>query len=209
MNRRQLPLVSANWWPIEQAFEHLRQHTGPHLACWDLNDWLQTNRLRARRRGPNGSCEMLLPPIWKDDLRCELRQEFVPTKRNTYRFRAKGFAVFSRKRKEWLRFEWVQVWKPDYKKIFDAKAETPASSAQIQEVPTKRGRKPVYEHADLQSVALVLALRRKHGAPEKTRSEVVEELGEWCEGRRQKVPSRSTLFEIVKAAFRLKPTLPR
>jgi len=108
--------------------------------------------------------------------------------------------------------QWVQIWKPDYEKILkisEAEAGAPASSGQMRETPENRGRKLIYEHADLQSVALVLALRKKQGAPEKTHTAVIEELVDWCERRRKKVPGRSTLFEIVKAAFRLKPTLPR
>src|SRR5262249_4330245 len=99
-------------------------------------------------------------------------------------------------------------WRPDYEKIFSGVTAPSAElRAQSSEVPENGGRKQVHDRADLQSVALWLALQRKQGAPEKRQVDIVGELREWCKRNRRKVPGDSYLNDVVAAALRIKPTL--
>jgi hypothetical protein len=203
MSRRKPPLESPHWWPIEQALEQRSQQIGSDkLASQDFNQVLKASRLRAMVRRADGSRELLGPSAW-DDFYCSVLIRLRPA------LQSGGMAVFSRKLGKRPPMQWFFVWKPDYKKIFGDETETTKPPAQVQEVPIKRGKKPVHDRANLQAVALVLAVRKKHGAPEKTPKDVVDELREWCDRNERKVPADSTLYEIVAAAFRLKPTLPR
>ena len=200
MKRRKLPVESPHWWPIADALEHRRQRTGANkLAAEDFNRALKAGDLRAQVRRANGSREELAASAWDDfHVNVYFGRKDQPV----------SMAVGSRKLGgSRSRDQWFFVWRPDYEKIFGPVAAAAEPRAQSQEVPEKRGRKQVHDRADLQSVALVLALQRKHGAPEKKPAEVVGELSDFCKRDNRKVPAESTLYEIVGAAYRIKQTL--
>ena len=96
------------------------------------------------------------------------------------------------------------AWKPDCKKLWAADAASAEARPPAQEVTVKRGRKRVYDHAELTVIAFALFEHRKQGTQgmlEKTRAEVVRKLRAWCKEQREKVPGDTTLNEIVSAAF--------
>ena len=198
-------LESPNWWPITEALKQCARQTGSDtLACRAINGKLKAGQLRALGWRADGHRELLPPSAW-GNLYCTLIVRVKPGSK--LRLRRAGMAVFSRELGKRPPMQWFFVWLPDYKKIFGLAATPAEPRPQLQGVPEKRGKKPVHDRADLQSAALGLALRRKQGAPEKKPADVVAELREWCKRNKRKVPSPSTLYEIVAAAFRIKLTL--
>jgi hypothetical protein len=207
MTKRKLPLESPNWWPIADALEHRSQQTGSNkLATLDFNQALKDRDrpLRSQVRRADGSRELLAAAAWGgEDLHCSVA---VRVLREKPFIGSGGVGVFSHKLQR-RSPHWFYVWKPDYEKIFSSVTASTEPRTQPREVPVERGRKPVHDRAELQSVALWLATRQKHGAPQKTRANVVDELRDWCTRNKRKAPADSTLYDIVAAAFRLKPTL--
>jgi hypothetical protein len=194
VSRRKLPLESPNWWPIREALKDGRQRIGSDkLVAQDFNQALKTDRLGALVRYADGSREVLPASAWN----------------NLYVGGWVGLLVVKSRELDGASppGQVFYVWRPDYEKIFVPVAAVAEPRAQSQEVPMKRGPKPVHNRADLQSVALVFALQRKQGVPEKKQTDVVDELREWCKRTKRKVPVPSTLYDIVAAAYRLKPTL--
>jgi hypothetical protein len=207
MNRGKLPLESPHWWPIVAAFKYRSEQKGSTiLARQDIRREVRAGRVRTLRRHETGECELLPASAW-DDLYCTVVQPRRRHPSGKILWGPSRIQVISHKLGRAPPGQWFFVWKPDFEKIFQHAPELPTPSTQTQEVPENRGRKPVHDRADLQSVALVLALRRKHGAPEKRRADVVRELREWCKQNKRKAPGDSTLYDIVAAAFRIKPTL--
>jgi hypothetical protein len=202
MSRRKLPLESPDWMPLEDAHRlNEERRTGNRtVAVTDLMTWLMKGDVRSMRRGIRPSATTtreLLPTTfwfkhkiesWSGKLLVGLRPSIGGMVRPL-----RGFVFY--------------VWGPDLKKFLRTDAAPPQSQPPAAEAPAERGRKRVHERADLQSAALGLALRRKGGAPEKNRTTVVNELRDWCKQNKRKVPADSTLYDIVAAAFRIKPTL--
>ena len=208
MSRRKLPLESPHWWPLSRALEHRSERMGAdQLAIWDFNQALEAGQLQAmvRRRD---DCEVLAASAWKSDFYVTPKIQLIPSSAGRFRLCSIGMTVWSRKLGGRIPWHWFFVWRPDYEKIFPGAATPPAEPrARSPEVPETRGRKPVHDRADLQSVALFLALQRKQGAPKKRPVEIVDGLREWCQQNKRKVPADSTLHEIVAAALRIKSTL--
>jgi hypothetical protein len=96
------------------------------------------------------------------------------------------------------------VWGPDCKRFLGAVVGPVELKPQAQEVPVKRGRKPVYDREALTVIAFALAERKNRGDPEKPQKKVVGELREWLKGRGKKVPVVSTLYEVVSKAFHVR-----
>jgi hypothetical protein len=191
VSKRKLPLDSPNWWLIEDALKHRTQRTGSDwLARADFNQVLKADQLPALARRADGHRELLAAAHWGD-----------------LRIGAGLRVMFSRKLGKPPPGYWFYVWKPCYEKIFGPVTTSAEPRPRSQEVPIKRGKKPVHDRADLQSAALGLALQRKQGAPEKKPTDVVGELREWCKRNKRKVPADSTLYDIVAAAFQIKRTL--
>jgi hypothetical protein len=200
MSPRKLPVESAHWWPITDALDHRSQRRcSDKLAAQDVHLALRKpGRLRALVQHEDGRREPLPAAAWEDLYFVVWPSGGPPRSR---------MAVFSRKLGSAPRGCRYFVWLPDYEKIFGPVTASTEPHTQPQEEPVKRGKKPVHDRADLQSAALGLALQRKHGAPEKKQTDVVGELREWCKRNKRKVPVDSTLYDIVAAAFRIKPTL--
>jgi hypothetical protein len=200
MSRRKLPLESSDWWPIAEALAHRAQRTGADkFAGRDFNEAVKADPpLRVLVRRADSHREVLAISAW-DDFHIVVWAYGGPPQSR--------FSVFSRTLGTAPRACRFYVWEPDYKKIFGERTEPMKQPAQAREVPVKRGRKAVHDRADLQSAALGLAILRKQGAPEKTPTNVVDELRKWCKRNKRKVPVDSTLYDIVAAAFRIKPTL--
>jgi hypothetical protein len=211
----ELPLESSNWVLLTKALELYIQDTGADdkLARSVFNQALKAKtkarRLRSQLRRADGHCELLTATAWDDDF---LISGWVRIGRDLgsgkIRLEAPGPGrVFSRKLSKQPPGCWFYVWWPDYKNIFELVTPPAKPRTQPQEVQVERGRKRVHEWADLQSGALWLSFQRKQGAPPKTPTDVVNELREWCKRNKRKVPGPSTLYAIVAAAFRIKPTL--
>jgi hypothetical protein len=217
MSRRklplELPLESSDWVLIAKAFELHTQHTGAddQLTCLNFNQALKAKarRLRSKVRYADGRSELLAVAAWQDlyvNVQVAFgRLLFAPGRPQD--LPRTEIAVLSRKNGKRPPGCWFYVWWPDYKNIFEPVTAPAEQRTPSPEVPVKRGKKPVYNRADLQSVALWFSLQRKQGAPPKTQTDVIDELREWCKRNKQKVPSPSTLYEIAAAAFRIKPTL--
>jgi hypothetical protein len=202
VSKRRLSLeADLRWWPLEQALEHHRRQRGPEPTQTDFNKALEAGALRALAQHADGHRELLLASVWGSDLCIDMQLRVSDSR--------PSLELFSRKLGKRLRPAELSVfvWRPDYENIFGDRIEPTKKTAQMQEVPEKRGKKPVHDRAELQSVALWLATRQKQGAPQKTRANVVDELRDWCTRNKRKAPADSTLYEIVAAAFRIKPTL--
>lgn len=199
-SRKQLPPESSNWWPITDALDHRSQRRcSDTLAAQDFHQSLrEAGGLRALEQRADGHREQLPVEAWEDLYFVVWPYGGPPRSR---------MAVSSRKLGSAPRGCRFYVWRPDYKIIFGDETEPLTPPPQAQEVPVKRGRKPIHDRAELLAVALGLALLRKQGAPQKTITDVVGELREWCTRNKKKVPGDSTLYDIASAAFRIKPTL--
>jgi hypothetical protein len=216
MSGRKLTPEDPRWWRLEKALEDRSQQLGgaDPLAVHEFNQALKADRLRVMRRRVNCPPERLAASAWEDFyIHPLMRIRMNPPKggRVLGRMRWEGVAVWSHKLGGRVLGQWFYVWRPDYEKIFlDVAAPATSSTGPrslSQEVPENRGRKPVHNRADLQSAALGLALQRKKGAPGKTQTDVVNELRDWCQRNKRKVPGDSYLNEVVADAFRIMRTL--
>jgi hypothetical protein len=198
---KRLPLDSPNWVPLAEAHAELSKRRGSgdiaakvltkHMA----EEHIRSMRWRVGKWPPGPEQELLAGAFWRDEyeLYSSNRLLVVPRVRSGQIVGERGFVFY--------------VWGPDLKKFLHTDAALPQPQSAATKVPGNRGRKRVHDRAELQSVALWLAVQRKHGAPEKSRTIVVDELRAWCERHNRKVPADSTLYEIVEAAFQTKPLL--
>jgi hypothetical protein len=210
VKRIRLPLDSPIWLTLNEAYRRGYALTNTSdVVVADLQQGLEDGRLHSkirwlkgvgfigdtatRTRNQNSRPEELLPSTFRPDFEILCRDNKLRLLSRGSKF-ISGAAV-------------IYVWGPDLKKFLRTDATSPQPPPPATEVPVERGRKRVHERADLQSAALGLALQRKPGAPEKKPTDVVNELREWCKRNKRKVPSPSTLYDIVAAALRIKPTL--
>jgi hypothetical protein len=216
MSKRPLPLDSPDWMPLDVLHPLVCAQTGDNrFADRDLTDAMAKGRVRSmRRRISPPERELLLPSFWADyrldsfwSTDDEERllvverdlprlppwpREPLPPGLNRTMLGLRGVP---------LRGYVFYAWKPDCKKIWVADAASTEARPPAQEVPVERGRKKVYEHAALTSIAFALFEHRKQGEPEKTQAEVARELRAWCKEQTEKVPGNTTLNEIVSVAF--------
>ncbi len=200
MSKRKLPLEDPRWLQLLDADLQRRRQVGSDtLAAADLVPLIEDGRVRSKlealdysTRPPARVRRMLTPEDFQRDFRIVRL--------------GRGLGLDSRRGPP-LRPLVAYIWSPDLKNFFGTDAASSQPQSLTAEVPVKRGRKPVHDRAELQSVALWLATQRKHGAPPKNATVVVDELRAWCVRHKRKVPVDSTLYEIVTAAFRTKPLL--
>ena len=224
MSKRRLPLDSLDWTPFDVLHPLVRAQTGDRrFADEDLTDAMANGRVRSMRRRASPRADeperKLLPrSFWADyqlnsdagagggeppllvveRARCPQPpglREPVPPRLNRMMLGLRGVP---------LRGYVFYAWKPDWKKIWGADAASTEARPPAQQVPVERGRKKVYERAELTAIAFALFENRKQGAPEKTQAEVARELRTWCKEQKEKVPENTTLNEIVSAAFQVR-----
>ena len=186
--RKPPPLDSKDWWSVIQAVEDYRQRIDSGVLAWlDFNQELRAGRLRAMRRHANGSRELLAASAWDDLYVAPLIQVNFNNPSGRGRMHPGKTAVWCRPPQQrdrsdsdrgsgrQIQGQWIYIWRPDYEKIFLDVATKPAEPrARSPEVLENRGRKRVHDHAELGAVAYVLALQRKHGAPEKKPVDIVK-----------------------------------
>jgi hypothetical protein len=218
-----LPLDSPDWTPFDVLHPLVCAQTGDRrFADRELTDAMANGRVRSMRRRISSRAdepehELLPPSFWADyqlnsdagaadeqrllvveRARCPQPpwlREGVPPGLNRTMLGLRGVP---------LRGYVFYAWKPDWKKIWGADAASTEARPPAQEVPVERGRKKVYERAELTVIAFALFENRKQGAPEKTQAEVARELRTWCKEQKEKVPGNTTLNEIVSAAFQVR-----